>query len=48
LSPDSQRSADGNPPAVGRQAYRDLRKGLKDTDRGPVYDRLRKTLPPSE
>ncbi|MFT3804239.1 MAG: hypothetical protein QM766_23880 [Burkholderiaceae bacterium] len=44
LSPDSQRSGDDAPPAVGRRAYRDLREGLKDTDRGPVYDQLRKTL----
>jgi hypothetical protein len=27
------------PAAVGRQAKRDLDKGLRDTDRGPVLDR---------
>lgn len=37
-SSDSQRSPD--PDAVMEQAHADLRRGLVDTDRGPVTDRV--------
>ncbi|MDM0065884.1 hypothetical protein [Variovorax sp. J31P207] len=39
-SSDSQKSADGSPPRVGRQAHEDLERGLVDTDKGPVTDRV--------
>ena len=39
-SSDSQKSADGAPPRVGRQAHEDLERGLVDTDKGPVTDRV--------
>lgn len=42
-SNDSQQSqADAQVPGkeIGEQAYRDLRAGRADTDRGPVMDRL--------
>jgi hypothetical protein len=39
-SADSQKHADGGAPRVGRQALEDIERGLVDTDRGPVTDRL--------
>ena len=39
-SSDSQQSQGGTPPAVGRQALDDIERGLVDTDRGPVLDRV--------
>lgn len=35
---------DGIPSEPVRQAYRDLQRGLQDTDRGPVADRAYKKL----
>ncbi len=34
-SSDSQTSADGAPPRVGRQAHEDVERGVVDTDSGP-------------
>ena len=39
-SSDSQQSQGGVPPAVGRQALDDIERGVVDTDRGPVTDRV--------
>lgn len=39
-SADSQQSADGGAPKVGRQAHEDVERGLVDTDKGPVTDRV--------
>ena len=39
-SSDSQRTPDGNPPAIGRKALDDVERGLVDTDRGPVADEV--------
>lgn len=39
-SSDSQSSADGAPTEVGRQAAKDIKRGVVDTDRGPVVDRV--------
>lgn len=39
-SSDSQQNADGQAPRVGRQAHEDIERGLVDTDRAPVTDRL--------
>jgi len=39
-SSDSQQSADGGAPQVGRQAHEDIERGLVDTDKGPVTDRV--------
>ena len=39
-SSDSQQSADGGAPTVGRQAHEDIERGLVDTDKGPVTDRV--------
>jgi len=39
-SSDSQQTREGNPPDVGRKAHDDVERGLVDTDRGPVTDRV--------
>lgn len=39
-SSDSQQSADGGAPRVGRQAHEDIERGLVDTDKSPVTDRV--------
>jgi hypothetical protein len=39
-SSDSQENQDGSAPEVGRQALEDVERGLVDTDRGPVTDRV--------
>jgi hypothetical protein len=39
-SSDSQQSVDGGAPRVGRQAHEDIERGLVDTDKGPVTDRV--------
>lgn len=39
-SSDSQETKDGKPPRVGKQAFDDVERGLVDTDRGPVADRV--------
>jgi hypothetical protein len=40
---------DGIPSAAMQQAHRDVSRGLRDTDRGPVadatYDKLKRTTP---
>ncbi|MGJ7531384.1 hypothetical protein [Variovorax sp. GB1P17] len=38
-SSDSQETKDGRPPEVGRQALKDVERGLVDTDRGLEADR---------
>jgi hypothetical protein len=43
-SSDSQQMQDGQPPEVGRQAHEDVERGLVDTDRGPVIERIDKKL----
>lgn len=43
-SADSQATPDGQPTEVGRQAHADVERGVVDTDRGPVMDRLRERL----
>ena len=45
-SADSQTPTDGEPTEVGKQAHEDVERGLVDTDRGPVLDKLRKKLAP--
>lgn len=44
-SADSQQSSEPSARSVGKQAHKDLARGLVDTDKGPVleetYDRLR-------
>jgi hypothetical protein len=39
-SSDSQVDQDGGPSRVGRQAHEDVERGLVDTDKGPVTDRV--------
>ncbi|MDM0013954.1 hypothetical protein QTH87_16080 [Variovorax sp. J22P168] len=39
-SSDSQQNADGGATRVGRQAHEDIERGLVDTDRAPVTDRV--------
>jgi hypothetical protein len=39
-SSDSQQNQEGAAPRVGRQALEDIERGLVDTDRGPVADRV--------
>lgn len=39
-SSDSQQTQDGHPPEVGRQAHEDVERGVVDTDRGPVANRV--------
>jgi hypothetical protein len=39
-SSDSQQTQDGGPPEVGRKAHDDVERGVVDTDRGPVADRV--------
>ena len=39
-SSDSQQNQDGTAPRVGRQAFNDIERGVVDTDRGPVTDRV--------
>ena len=39
-TPDGQQSVDGGAPRVGRQAHEDIERGLVDTDKGPVTDRV--------
>jgi hypothetical protein len=39
-SSDSQQSQEGTAARVGRQALEDVERGLVDTDRGPVADRV--------
>jgi hypothetical protein len=39
-SSDQQGAAAEQPTEVGRQAARDQRRGLTDTDRGPVIERI--------
>lgn len=39
-SSDSQETQDGQPPEVGRRAHDDVERGVVDTDRGPVTDRV--------
>lgn len=43
-SADSQTPADKQPTEVGKQALKDVERGVVDTDRGPVMDKLRKKL----
>jgi hypothetical protein len=39
-SSDSQRSKEATPPRVGKQALKDVERGIVDTDRGPEADRV--------
>ena len=39
-SSDSQESQGGEPPEVGKRAHEDVERGVVDTDRGPVVDRV--------
>ncbi|MEJ8825600.1 hypothetical protein WKW80_26835 [Variovorax humicola] len=39
-SSDSQQNLDGTAPEIGRQALEDIERGVVDTDRGPVADRV--------
>ena len=39
-SSDSQESQGGEPTEVGKRAHEDVERGLVDTDRGPVTDRV--------
>jgi hypothetical protein len=39
-SSDSQQQPDGKATEVGKQALKDVERGLVDTDRGPVTDRV--------
>ena len=39
-SSDSQQGQGGEPPEVGKRAHEDIERGLVDTDRGPVIERL--------
>ncbi len=39
-STDSQQYTSDEPPKVGQQAHKDLKRGLVDTDRAPVTDAL--------
>ena len=39
-SSDSQESQGGEPPEVGKRAHEDVERGVVDTDRGPVTDRV--------
>jgi len=39
-SSDSQQDQDGGASRVGRQAHEDVERGLVDTDKGPVTDRV--------
>ncbi len=39
-SSDSQQSQGGGAPRVGKQAFDDVERGVVDTDRGPVVDRV--------
>jgi len=39
-SSDSQESQGGEPTEVGKQAHEDVERGIVDTDRGPVTDRV--------
>ena len=39
-SSDSQQTQGGEPTEVGKRAHEDVERGLVDTDRGPVTDRL--------
>ena len=39
-SSDSQQGQGGEPPEVGKRAHEDVVRGVVDTDRGPVMDRL--------
>ncbi|CAA2101157.1 hypothetical protein [Variovorax paradoxus] len=39
-SSDSQHTQDGQAPEVGRKAHDDVERGMVDTDRGPVADRV--------
>lgn len=41
-SSDSHRAPDGPPSEVGRQAHSDVKRGVVDTDRGPVLDKINK------
>ena len=39
-SSDSQETQGGEPPEVGKKAHDDVERGVVDTDRGPVADRV--------
>lgn len=39
-SSESQDTPDGEPTRVGKQGAKDVERGLVDTDRGPVTDRV--------
>ena len=39
-SSDSQQSQGGEPPEIGKRAHEDVERGVVDTDRGPVVERL--------
>ncbi len=39
-SSDSQQNVDGSATKVGKQALEDVERGVVDTDRGPVTDRV--------
>ena len=39
-SSDSQQSQGGEPTEVGKRAHEDVERGVVDTDRGPVADRV--------
>ncbi|AMM25077.1 hypothetical protein [Variovorax sp. PAMC 28711] len=39
-SSESQETPDGEPTRVGKQGAEDVKRGLVDTDRGPVTDRV--------
>ena len=39
-SSDSQEAQDGQPSEVGRKGHDDVERGVVDTDRGPVTDRV--------
>ena len=39
-SSDSQETQGGEPPEIGKKAHDDVERGVVDTDRGPVVDRV--------
>ncbi|MES2533026.1 MAG: hypothetical protein V4636_18430 [Pseudomonadota bacterium] len=39
-SSDSQQNKDGSVPKVGKDAFNDVERGVVDTDRGPVTDKV--------
>jgi len=39
-STDSQATPDGKPPEIGKRGHDDIERGVVDTDRGPVVDKV--------